>query len=71
MRLVIKASDDSKRNIMLYHQQLLQLLTVLDIQLDLNSVSLEELTISILQENAEVQICYEGGNNKLVNVLRL
>ena len=56
---------------MLYHQQLLQLLTVLDIHLDLNSVSVEELTISILQEDAEVQICYEGGNNKLMNVSRL
>ena len=71
MHLVIKASDDSKRNIVLYHHQFLKLLTVLDIKLDLNSVSLEELTISILQEDAKVQICYERGNNKLMNVLRL
>ena len=34
----------------------LQLLIVLDFQLDLNSVSVEELIISILQEDAKVQI---------------
>ena len=37
MRLVIKASDDSKRNIMLYHQQLLQLLMTLILYLLRNS----------------------------------
>lgn len=56
---------------MLYHQQVLQLLTVLDIQLDLNSVPVEEHTITLLQEEVEVQIYYEGGNNKLINILRL
>ena len=72
LRLLVKASDHvTKRNIMLYHQQVLQLLTVLDIQLDLNSVPVEEHTITLLQEEVEVQIYYEGGNNKLINILRL
>ncbi|XP_028405250.1 uncharacterized protein LOC114531825 [Dendronephthya gigantea] len=72
LRLLVKASDNvTKRNITLYHQQLLQLLSVLNIHLDLNSVSVEELTISLLEKNAEVKIDYEGGNNKLINISKL
>jgi hypothetical protein len=51
LRLLVKASDDvTKRSITLFHQQILLLLSVLDINLNLNSVSVEELTISLLNE---------------------
>lgn len=68
LRLLIKASDGSKRIISVYNQQLLQLLNVLMIELELNLVSAEQLTVALLQNTTILCISYNASNNKMLDV---
>lgn len=68
LRLLLKASDGSKRVISVYNKQLLQLLNVLVVNLELNSVTEEQLTVALLQNNTELCISYNPSNNKMLDV---
>lgn len=66
--LLIKASDGSKRVISVYNQQLPQLLNVLEIELKLNLVSAEQLTVALLQNTTIFCIFHNASSNKMLDV---
>ena len=72
--LVVKASEPSdgatKRNIILYHQQVLVLLSTFNINLNLKTASDVVLATALLEvaADAEVQICYEANTNKMLSI---
>jgi hypothetical protein len=74
LRLVVKASEPSdgaaKRNITLYHQQVLVLLSTFNINLNLNTATDVVLATALLEvaADAEVQISYEANTNKMLSI---
>ena len=71
LRLVVKSSDSgTKRNITLYHQQVLVLLSTFNVNLNLNTATDVVLATALLEVgvDAQVQISYEANTNKMLSI---
>ena len=67
MRILVQSSTNpsEQRKLNLFNKQVEELVALMNLNLDLNSVSETDLTLAILKENQPVTITYDSHSNKI------
>lgn len=70
MRILVQSSTNpnEQRKLTLFNKQVEELVALMDLNLDLNSVSETEITLAILKENKPVTITYDSHSNKIQTI---
>lgn len=70
MRILVQSSTNpnEQRKLTLFNKQVEELVALMNLNLDLNSVSETEITLAILKENKPVTITYDSHSNKIQTI---
>ena len=70
MRILVQSSTNpsEQRELSLFNKQVEELVALMNLNLDLNSVSETDLTLTILKENKPVTITYDSHSNKIQTI---
>ena len=70
MRILVQSSTNpsEQRRLTLYHQQIQELITHMKLDLNLNSVSKTDMTLTILKESKAMNITYNLHSNKVQTI---
>ena len=72
-RLLVQNSTNpaEKRRLVFYNQEVKQLLEILDIRDDINTLSERDITLKILQANKEIKVTFNSITYKLTDIANI
>lgn len=70
MRILVQSSTNpgEQRKLILFNKQVEELVTLMNLNLDLNSVNETDITLAVLKENKPLTITYDSHSNKVQTI---
>ena len=68
MRILVQSTTNPAEQLTLFNQQVEELITLLELNLNMNSVSESDITLTILKANKPIKITYDSNSKKVQTI---